>query len=85
MELQLFSVRDSKGEAYSPPRAHKTVGEAERMLETIVNEKRDGNFLNMYPADYALYHLGTFDDQTGKMKLFDSPRHLHDAINFKKP
>lgn len=85
MELQLISVRDSKGETFHPPRATKTIGEAERNFQHAVNEKVEGNFLNQYPEDFDLYHLGTFDDQTGKMKLFDSPRHLHKAISFKKP
>jgi len=85
MELQLISIRDQKGEAFAPPKAHKTIGEAERFLEHLVNKNADGNFLHMYPEDFDLYHLGSFDDQTGKMKLFDSPRHLCKAISFKKP
>lgn len=84
MEFQLISIRDSKGEAFQPPRATKTIGEAERMFENAINTKQEGNFLNQYPEDFDLYHLGTFDDQTGKMKLFDSPRHLHKAVSFKR-
>jgi len=84
MEFQLISVRDQKGEAFAPPKAHKTIGEAERFLQHLVNTKSDGNFLNLYPEDFDMYHLGSFDDQTGKMNLFDSPRHLTKVINFKK-
>jgi len=84
METQLISLRDAKAESFTAPKAHKTIGEAERFLQHIVNTPGEGNFLNLYPEDYDMYHLGTFDDQTGKMKLFDSPRHLSKAVTFKK-
>jgi len=85
MEMQLISLRDSKGEAFTAPKAHKTIGEAERFLQHLVNNPAEGNFLHLYPEDFDMYHLGSFDDQTGKMKLFDSPRHLTKAISFRKP
>jgi len=84
MEHQLFTVRDSKGNCYQPPKAAKTIGEAERMFEAAVNDSTKGNFLFEYSDDFDLYHLGSFDDESGKAKLFDTPRHIVKAIALKR-
>lgn len=85
MIYQLFTIRDSKGETATPPKASKTIGEAERMLELAVNNPKSEDLLALYPQDFDLWHLGTFDDQTMKIENFpEGARHIAKAIAYKK-
>lgn len=78
MLLKLFTVRDSKAEIYGPIIQQKTMGEAERTFTALANDKSSSP--GMYPEDYDLFYLGEFDDNSGKMKLLDSPQHVVKAI-----
>lgn len=85
MIYQLFTIRDSKGEAAQPPKPAKTIGEAERMLELAVNDKTSRDLLATNPEDFDLFHLGTYDDITMKIHPFpEGARHIAKAINYKK-
>lgn len=78
MNHKVYSVRDSKGEAYLPPFLQKTHGEAERSFKDLANNK--DTFIAKYPEDYDLYWLGEFDDQSGKYMPLDTPQHMIKAI-----
>lgn len=78
----MYSVRDSKGETYSPPFLAKTPGEAERMFTNEVHNTQSQ--ISKYPEDFDLYHLGTYDDVTGKITSLDSPQHVVKAVNLLK-
>ncbi len=82
MTLKIFSIRDSKGEMYSPPFFQKTAGEAERNFKTLVNDQK--STVSQYPEDFDLYYLGEFDDSDGKIKNLDSPSHIAKAISLKQ-
>lgn len=82
MELKMYSVRDAKGETYSPPFLAKTPGEAERMFNNEVHNEKSQ--ISKYPEDFDLYQLGTYDDVTGKIKPLDAPQHVVKAINLLK-
>ena len=66
MVLKTFTIRDSKGEFYSPPFLQKTHGEAERSFKQLVQDQRSQ--VSKFPEDYDLYYIGEFDDNTGKKK-----------------
>ena len=80
--MRVFSVYDSKAEAYGAPVFFKTKGEAIRGFTDIVN---DGNsMLSKYPGDYTLFELGSFDEETAKFDLHASPVSLGVALEFVK-
>lgn len=81
MQSKLFTIRDTKAEFYGPPFVKKTPGEAERDFKSLVNDPKSN--VHLYPEDYDLFMLGTYDDLTGKMELLPSPQHVVKAINLK--
>jgi hypothetical protein len=74
MKKQIFAIRDSKAEMFNDPFLCNTHGEAERSLKTAVNDKQSA--ISKYPEDFDLYHLGTYDTNSGKIETPPSPNHL---------
>lgn len=83
MKLKAFALRDSKGEIFHTPWFQKTHGEAERSLKELIKDEK--SMVNKYPEDYDLYHLGEYDDQTGKFQALDTPQHVIKAIALVPP
>jgi hypothetical protein len=63
MKLLMCAVFDSKVSAYSPPFCVKTKGEAIRSFSDAVADTNTA--LNKHRADYRLWLVGEFDDNTG--------------------
>lgn len=66
--MQVVSVRDAKAEAFGRPFFVTSIGQAIRSFDDEVNRKDNENVLNNHPEDFILFHIGTFDDQTGELK-----------------
>lgn len=81
MQLQMFSIKDTKGEAFGPIFLTRAHGEAERALKDEVTNPQSR--INKHPTDFDLWHLGTYDDVTGKIEPLDAPRHIINAENLK--
>jgi hypothetical protein len=79
VKLQVYSIRDAKGEVYNTPFFQKTHGEAERNFRELVSDPK--SMVSKYPEDFDLYHLGTYDDQSGLIKPLDTPLHILKAIS----
>lgn len=62
----MYSVLDKTTKAYLNPLHFINHGDAIRWLTTVVNKDDEGNNINKYPEQFALYFVGEFDDQTGK-------------------
>lgn len=80
MILQIFSVYDSKVEAYIAPFYGLTIGSALRDFEVQCNDAAS-NF-NRHPEDYTIFHLGSFEMSTGKFEILPTPHSLGLAITF---
>ena len=65
MIQKVFAVRDGKAEAFLQPFYSINAGSATRAFEDTINAT-DGNQLAKHPADYVLYELAAFDDNTGE-------------------
>lgn len=63
MKLEVYSIRDAKTEAFNTPFYARTNGEAKRMF---ITSSEGGNFAKHH-ADYQLFHIATFDDNTGEL------------------
>lgn len=83
MKLEMFSVRDTKTGVFMNPFCCRTPGEAERSFKDTTNNPE--TMLCRYPEDYDLYAIGYWDDMTGKIENYDTPRHLVKAVQVKNP
>lgn len=81
MQTKLFTVYDKKAEAYLPPFNMQSTGQAMRTFEDTVND--EDHAFNKHPEDYALFELGTFDDQRAIFKIHDTPIPLSNAHEIK--
>lgn len=77
---QLLSIHDIKAEAFFNPLFVPTVAIAIRSFSTAANEQ--GHDFNLFAGDYSLFHMGTFDEQTGKFEIFEVPINLGLALTF---
>lgn len=82
MKLKIFSIRDSKAEAFLQPIFATTTGVAMRQLGAAVNQ--DGHDLNKFTDDYALFDLGEFDDQSGLIAPNPTPTVVCQAHDLKE-
>lgn len=79
--MKLFSVHDSKAEAYLQPIYFKSTGEAIRAFQTTCNDEKSQ--FNQYPSDFTLVELGSWDELTAKIITHDQPRILTNASEYK--
>lgn len=82
MGLKIFSVYDSKVEAYLPPHTLRSTGEALRVFAELSNNP-EVEFCK-HPGDYTLFELGEWDETTGLIALYEAKRNLGLARDFKK-
>lgn len=74
MILKVYSIYDSKAEAYVRPFFAPTKGLA---LRSVLAALQDPNHdLSKYPADYTLFELGEWDDQTGLFTPHNTKQNL---------
>ena len=71
MILKVFSIYDSKAEAYLQPFFMANKGTAIRAIVDLLG-KPDHQFAK-YPADFTLFELGEYDDSSGRMLPHSTP------------
>lgn len=81
MQIRIFSIHDSKAEAFMNPFYSPTAGTAIRMFTASINTP-DHEF-HKYSADYTLFELGSWNEDTGKFTLHKAPRTLGNAIQYR--
>lgn len=83
-KLSAFSVRDVAADNFGSPFFVQHVGIAVRGFTDEVNNFRDGNN-NLYnhPKDFSLYEIGSFDQDTGTLEAFDTPKLIAHATTLK--
>lgn len=82
MKLQVFTVYDSKIEAFASPFICKTKGEAIRSWIDIVNDRQSA--FSKHPEDFTLMHIAEYDDSSGRYENFTVPKSLGLAIEYIK-
>lgn len=78
MIQKAFSIRDAKTESFGPPFCQNTHGEAERTFHQLATSPDQK--ISKYPEDFDLYHVGEYDDQSGKFFPLDTPQHMLKAV-----
>lgn len=77
----VFSVFDSKAGSFSTPFFSVNKAVALRDFGQAVNDQKSQLFL--YPEDYILFELGSFDDSTGVISSHSTPINLGSAAQYK--
>jgi len=83
MKLHIFTVYDSKAQAYLPPFFLPNTAIATRTFTNAANDK--GHAFGANPADYTLFHVGHFDDDTAKIVSKATPHPIGLAQDFVLP
>lgn len=81
MILQMMTCFDKKARAFLPPffTAHVDVG-----VRVFAQCANDGTHqVCLYAEDFSLWHLGTFNDESGLVERFPQPVHKAEAIQLK--
>lgn len=79
MILLAFSVYDNKAAVWLSPFWVRSAGEATR---AFADEARRDGPIGRHPADYNLFLIGEFDDQTGQLKAGATPVNFGLASDF---
>lgn len=82
MLLKVYSIYDSKVEAYLPPLFFKSKGEFLRSFGEAVNDPK--STISKYPSDYTAFELGSWDDCKCIFDLYKVPVSLGLALEFIK-
>ena len=82
MIYKIYSVYDSKAEAYMQPSFMSAKGAALRSFTDAVNDS--SHIFGKHPEDYSLFELGSFDDCSASFNLYASPQSLGVGIEFIK-
>ena len=70
--LNVYSVYDSKAQTYNVPFFMKQDGQALRAFIDLVNNPQTD--VAKHPEDYALFLLGSFDDEDGVIDPVQQPK-----------
>jgi len=82
MLLKVYSVYDSKVEAYLPPLYFKSKGEFLRSFAEAANDPKSN--IGKYPADYTAFEIGEWDDSNCSFKLHKALISIGTANEFVK-
>lgn len=72
--MKVFSVYDSKAEAYAEPFVAKETAEGQRMFSlSVENEKTK---IGKWPEDHTLFELGEWDERAGSFTPYEAKKNL---------
>jgi hypothetical protein len=74
MKMQYCSIKDTAVSAFMQPIAVAHTAQAMRSMQDAVNDPQSD--FAKHPADYELYHIAEFDDQTGQFNNLEEPIRL---------
>lgn len=80
----VVAVRDAKADCFGRPFFVPTVGLGVRSFQDEVNRAAEDNPFYRHPEDFALYELGTYDDEIAQLSSHDVPKLLIQADQVKK-
>jgi hypothetical protein len=81
MIYKIFTVYDSKLEAYLQPFFMQSKGAAIRAFSDSSNDTQTQ--FSKHPGDFTLFEIGEYDDQNGNLKNYASKVNLGTALEHK--
>lgn len=79
MKYEVLCVFDAAVGAFMRPIFTQSVGQAVRSFSDEVNRVDDANTMRSHPNDFALWHLGSFEDSNASFDLLSSPARVSRA------
>lgn len=76
MHKPICVIKDIKLGLFETPFTCRHVGEAIRDFETVNKDPK--NKYGLHPADYELWQIGTFNEETGEVT--NKPTHLFSGV-----
>lgn len=70
--MEIFAVYDQKAQAFTTPFFDRTQETAQRAFAALVNNPESD--FGRWPEDYTLFHLGSYDNETGVIRGLEPPR-----------
>ena len=77
---KIYAIKDQAIEAFSQPFFVQAQGQAVRMF--MDESKNEQSQINRHPADFELWYLGEFDEQTGTITGATNIERVARAIDF---
>jgi len=85
MKLKLFVVYDAKTESYGVPFFRDFTANAIREWQEVASNKSDkGNQIAKFPADFTLFEIGSFEQSTGTLEIYETKYSLGLAVEHVK-
>lgn len=81
---KVFVVYDSKSEAYGNPFVAQSTGVAIRSYADEVNRKDGQSQVAAHPEDFTLFEVGTYDEHTGLISMYEAKKSLGVGLDFKR-
>lgn len=84
MKQHVMAVYDGKAGLYGQPMFTNSIGATERSFESEINRPSSldrPNMLYEHPEDFVLYHVGTWDDNTGQFESLVPPVQIATGLN----
>ena len=80
MKIEAYSIYDNQSETYAPP---IFVGKKGVAIRSFISEcSNPDSMLFKYPADYQLFHIGQFDQETGMFTPMTKPTMVASAMDY---
>ncbi len=80
MKIQIFSVYDSKADAYLQPFFSMNTDTALRAIDTVLQDPN--HQFSKYAEDFTLFGIGEFDDAKGHITGYQSFQNLGNLKSF---
>ena len=82
MLLSIFGIYDSGISSWMPPLYFRNKGEALRWWQEVCNSSESK--ISKHPADYTIFEIGTWNDDSNEFSLLKAPIKLGLALEFAK-
>lgn len=82
MKYGVYSIYDTKAEAYYPPFMQTTKGLALRLFTDMANDRNTN--VGRHPGDYHLFNIGNWDDGSCQFDILEARVNLGAAIDYVK-
>lgn len=79
----IFSIYDSKAEAYMLPFFQPTIGTALRSVQIAANDPE--SMIHRYAEDYTLFQIGTWDERAGVIIMEGAKLSIANLAELRKP
>ena len=72
--MEIYAVQDIKAATFNTPFFQPTDVHALRAFKAEVNRADNNNMMYLYSEDFALWHIGTYEEKKRKNRDTDSER-----------